>query len=64
MDTRLESMERRVVGQNTSQLEEIHHEIVSCFLPLGWLTTIILHERNATAYGKTIWREENFERMG
>jgi hypothetical protein len=28
------------------------------------LTTTILHERNVTIYRKTIWREENFERMG
>jgi hypothetical protein len=32
MDTRVEAMERRVADQNTSQLEEIHLEIVSCFL--------------------------------
>jgi hypothetical protein len=70
MDTRVEAMERRVADQNTSQLEEIHLEIVSCFLPwarmnwvsrltllttsLGWLTTTILYERNATIYGTTI----------
>jgi hypothetical protein len=32
MDTRVEAMERRVADQNTSPLEEIHLEIVSCFL--------------------------------
>jgi hypothetical protein len=31
MDTRVEAMERRIADQNTSQLEEIHLEIVSCF---------------------------------
>jgi hypothetical protein len=28
MDTRVEAMERRIADQNTSQLEEIHLEIV------------------------------------
>jgi hypothetical protein len=28
------------------------------------LTATILHERNTTVYEKTIWREENFERIG
>jgi hypothetical protein len=60
MDTRLEAMERQVVDQNTSQLEEIHHEIMSCFLPLGWLTTIILRERNATAYGENYLEGRKF----
>jgi hypothetical protein len=32
MDTRVEAMERRIADQNTSQLEEIHLEIVSYFL--------------------------------
>jgi hypothetical protein len=31
MDTRVEAMERQIADQNTSQLEEIHLEIVSCF---------------------------------
>jgi hypothetical protein len=77
MATRVEAMERRVADQNTSQLEEIHLKIVSCFLsrpgmnwvsrltllttPLGWLTTTILHERNATIYGTTIWRKVFFK---
>jgi hypothetical protein len=29
--------------------------------PLGWWTTTILHERNATIYWTTIWRKENFK---
>jgi hypothetical protein len=70
MDTRVEAMERPVADQNTSQLEEIHLEIVSCFLPraryeLGFKanttdhsTRLVdyhnFHERNATIYGTTI----------
>jgi hypothetical protein len=64
VDTRLEVMERRVVDQNTSQLEEIHHEWVSCFLPPGWLTVTILHERNATIYGTLFGGKIIFKRMG
>jgi hypothetical protein len=32
MDIRVEAMGRRITDQNTSQLEEIHLEIVSCVL--------------------------------
>jgi hypothetical protein len=64
MDTRLESMGRRVVDQNTSQLEEIHHEIVSCFLPrakyeLGFKADTTDHSTRLVDYHNSSWKNCN-----
>jgi hypothetical protein len=65
MDTRVEAMERRVADQNTSQLEKIHLEIVSCFLPraryeLGFKADTTDHSTRLVDYHNSSQKKWNY----
>jgi hypothetical protein len=65
MDTRVEAMERQVADQNTSQLEEIHLEIVSCFLSraryeLGFKAATTNHSTRLVDYHNSSQKKCNY----
>jgi hypothetical protein len=65
MDTRVEAMERQVADQNTSQLKEIHLEIVSCFLSqarykLGFKADITDHSNRLVDYHNSSRKKCNY----